>query len=71
MGSTSERLITNLLDMTRLESGGFGLHKEWHPVNEIIGTSLNLVRKRLTDHPVTTGVPADLPLIDVDAVALE
>jgi two-component system sensor histidine kinase KdpD len=66
-----ERLITNLLDMTRLESSGFTLRKEWHPVNEIVGTSLTHMRKRLASHPVATHVPADLPLIHVDAIALE
>jgi two-component system sensor histidine kinase KdpD len=66
-----ERLITNLLDMTRLESGGFTLRKEWQPINEIIGTSLNHARKRLANHPVATHLPADLTLIHVDAIAME
>jgi two-component system sensor histidine kinase KdpD len=66
-----ERLITNLLDMTRLESGGFALRKEWHPINEIVGTALNHVRKRLANHPVTTCLPSTLPMIHVDGIALE
>ncbi len=66
-----ERLITNLLAMTRLESGGFVLRKEWHPVNEIVGTALGHLRKRLASHQVTTHLPPDLPLINVDSIAID
>jgi two-component system, OmpR family, sensor histidine kinase KdpD len=66
-----ERLINNLLDMTRLESGGFTLRKEWHPLPEIVGAALAHLRHRLVEHPVKTRWPADLPLIHVDAIALD
>jgi two-component system sensor histidine kinase KdpD len=66
-----ERLINNLLDMTRLESGGFTLRKEWHPLPEILGAALTHLRRRLADHPVKTHAPSDLPLICVDAIALD
>jgi two-component system, OmpR family, sensor histidine kinase KdpD len=66
-----ERLITNLLDMTRLESSAFSLTKEWHALDEIVGAAIRGAQKRLGDHPVTTHLPADLPLVLVDAVALE
>ena len=42
-----DRLINNLLDMTRLESGGLHLKKEWHPLQEIIGSALNHIDYRL------------------------
>jgi two-component system, OmpR family, sensor histidine kinase KdpD len=35
-----ERLITNLLDMTRLESGGLVLNRQWQPVQEVVGSAL-------------------------------
>jgi two-component system sensor histidine kinase KdpD len=66
-----ERLITNLLDMTRLESSGFSLRKEWHAVDEMVGAAIRGAQKRLGDRAVTTQLPADLPLVFVDAVALE
>ncbi len=66
-----ERLIANLLDMTRLESGGFPLKKEWHSLDEIVGSAIRSVRKRLANRPVQTILPANLPLIRVDALALE
>jgi K+-sensing histidine kinase KdpD len=66
-----ERLITNLLDMTRLESGGLALRREWQPVSEVVGSALNHVERRLGGREVRTDVPADLPLVYVDAVAIE
>ena len=42
-----ERLINNLLDMTRLESGGLALKKEWQPLQEVIGSALHHLDRRL------------------------
>ena len=66
-----ERLVTNLLDVTRLESGGLHLRREWQPIGEVVGAALHRMRQRLGDRPVTVDVPADLPLVCADAVSLE
>jgi two-component system sensor histidine kinase KdpD len=66
-----ERLVNNLLDMTRLESGGLHPRKEWQPVQEVIGSSLHHLDKRLRGRVVTTNVAADLPLASFDAIAIE
>jgi two-component system sensor histidine kinase KdpD len=66
-----ERLINNLLDMTRLESGGLHPRKEWQPVQEVIGSALHHLDKRLSGRLVTTHVPADLPLVPFDAISIE
>src|SRR2546423_267052 len=42
-----ERLISNLLEMTRLESGTVAFKKEWQPLAELVGTALHHVGKRL------------------------
>ncbi|MGB9609333.1 MAG: DUF4118 domain-containing protein, partial [Bryobacteraceae bacterium] len=34
------RLVTNLLEITRLESGKVSVRREWHPLEEIIGAAL-------------------------------
>ena len=46
------RLVENLLDMTRLESGAVSLNKEWHVLEEIVGTrrSFTAERTELGDH---------------------
>jgi two-component system, OmpR family, sensor histidine kinase KdpD len=66
-----ERLITNLLDMTRLESGGLALKKEWQPLQEVIGSTLHHLDRRLKGREVKIDLPPDLPLVRIDAVAFE
>jgi K+-sensing histidine kinase KdpD len=66
-----ERLINNLLEMTRLESGGVAFKREWQPLAEVVGTALHHVRKRLGDRPVKIDLPLNLPLVCVDSVAFE
>lgn len=66
-----ERLITNLLDMTRLESGGLALKKDWQDVHEIIGSALRRMDRYLQGREVSLFLPGDLPLVQADAVALE
>src|SRR5437660_5638367 len=66
-----ERLISNLLEMTRLESGTVAFKKEWQPLAEVVGTALHHVGKRLGNRPVRIDLPLNLPLVCVDSVALE
>jgi two-component system sensor histidine kinase KdpD len=65
------RLVQNLLEMTRLESGAVQLRKELHPPEEVIGAALGRLGKRLVDRRVTTRVPSDLPLVPMDDVLIE
>src|SRR2546422_3457092 len=65
------RLVQNLLEMTRLESGALQLRKEWHPLEEVIGAALSRLGKRLANRRVTTHVPPDLPLVAIDDVLIE
>jgi len=66
-----ERLITNLLDMTRLEAGGLALKKEWQPVQEVVGSALRALERRLHGRDVRTKLPVDLPLVNIDSGAIE
>jgi two-component system, OmpR family, sensor histidine kinase KdpD len=65
------RIIKNVLDMTRLESGAITINKEWQPLEEIVGVVLNRLGERLNDHPVTVKLPGNLPLIPFDGLLLE
>jgi two-component system sensor histidine kinase KdpD len=65
------RLVTNLLDMTRLESGAVALGAEWHSLEEIVGGALARVEGRRRGRQIEVGIPADLPLVRADAVLLE
>jgi two-component system sensor histidine kinase KdpD len=64
------RLISDLLDMTRLEAGALKIRKEWHPVEGIIGATLARLGTRLSGHPVTTHVSTDMQLVPLDAVLI-
>jgi len=65
------RIIRNVLDMTRLESGAMTVNKEWQPLEEIVGVVLNRLADRLADHPVTVNLQGNLPLIPFDSLLLE
>jgi two-component system sensor histidine kinase KdpD len=54
-----------------VESGSLQVHKEWQLLPDVIGVALLRVEDQLRDHPVTTRVPADLPLVPMDEILLE
>ena len=64
-------LVTNLLDMARIESGDVKLKLQWQPVEEVVGSALAASGAALAGHAVETHVPADLPLVQYDAVLIE
>lgn len=64
-------LVSNLLDMARLNAGNVSLRREWQPLEEVIGSSIKLLGSALSAHPVRVALPADLPLLAFDAVLLE
>ena len=65
------RLIGNLLDMIRVESGALHIQREWQPLEEPLGVALIRLGDRLKGRAVQVDLPPDLPLVPVDAVLLE
>jgi two-component system sensor histidine kinase KdpD len=65
------RLLHNLLDMTRLEAQALTLRKEWQPLEEVVGAALNRLDDRMLDREVTTNVAPDFPLVPFDAMLIE
>jgi two-component system, OmpR family, sensor histidine kinase KdpD len=63
-----ERLVGNLLDMMRVESGGLALKREWVPLEEIVGSVLTRMEARLAGREVVMRLPEELPLVSVDPV---
>ncbi len=61
------RLVGNLLDMTRLESG-VELRRDLYPLEEIVGSALQRMEPQLAGREVTAAIPEDLPLVNVDDV---
>jgi two-component system sensor histidine kinase KdpD len=65
------RLANNLLDMTRLEAGAVQVHKEWQPLEEVVGAALTHLEAPLHERPLTTHLPAGLLLVPLDGVLIE
>jgi len=61
-------LISNVLDLMRLESGRVELKCDTHSVEDLVGTALHRVEPRLRNHPVAIDLPEDLPGVNVDPV---
>jgi two-component system sensor histidine kinase KdpD len=64
------RLVGNLLDMTRIESGALKLNRQPCDVQDLIGTALEQVHARLGARPVTVAIPDDLPPAPLDFVLI-
>lgn len=64
-------LINNILDMARLDAGVVELNKQWHPLEEIIGTVLTRLHKHLAGRVVKVKLPEGIPMVFVDAVMIE
>jgi two-component system sensor histidine kinase KdpD len=66
-----QQLVDNLLAMARLQQGGVHLQREWLPLEELVGSALAQMRERLAGHVLHTALPANLPLLQLDAVLME
>ncbi len=64
-------LVTNLLDMARLQEGSMRLNRQWSSIEEVVGSALAGCRRVLAGRRVHATVPADLPLVRLDAVLVE
>ena len=65
------RFIANLLDMTKLESGGIVANAGLHDLGEIVGSALERTGKILARHRVEVEIAPDLPMLELDAVLFE
>lgn len=65
------RLVGNLLAMTRLESGALHLKRSWHSLEELIGAALHRLEPLRAGRSITVDAPPELPLVSVDDVLIE
>jgi two-component system sensor histidine kinase KdpD len=70
-GMRLNRLVENLLDMTRLESGRVILNLKWHDIRDIINSILKQFSEELTEYKVSVNIPEDTPLVKVDYFLIE
>ena len=64
------RLVTNLLDMTRIEAGVLTLQRSTTSVAEIVKEALGAIETSLNDQRLEVVVPDSLPDVDVDHVLM-
>jgi two-component system sensor histidine kinase KdpD len=60
-------LVSNVLDLTRFESGVPTLRRDWESIDDLAAVALERLHERLADHAVDLRLPADLPPVFVDA----
>jgi two-component system, OmpR family, sensor histidine kinase KdpD len=65
------RLVDKLLEMARLQSGRVNLRLQWESLEEVVGSALRGAAPQLAGRAVRVHLPADLPLVEFDAVLLE
>lgn len=60
------RVVSNLLDMSRLDSGTLHLKRDWHDIDDVIAHVTGEHRDTLKNHPIITRVSEGFPLLFVD-----
>jgi len=65
------RLVGNLLDMTRIEAGALKPNRQWNILSEIVEGVLNRMHRTLKDHYIEINIPENLPLIALDYIQME
>ncbi|KLO01693.1 hypothetical protein ABN09_15220, partial [Morganella morganii] len=68
---STTRLVNNLLDMARIQSGGFNLNKEWLPLEEVIGSALQMLKPRFDTDSVQIDLNDPMQLICADGPLFE
>jgi two-component system sensor histidine kinase KdpD len=65
------RLLDNILQMSKLDAGAATPNRQWHVLEELIGSALHRTRRELAQHEVAVHLPIDLPLLFVDGLLME
>ncbi|OQW43062.1 MAG: two-component system sensor histidine kinase KdbD [Proteobacteria bacterium SG_bin4] len=64
-------LVTNLLDMARLQAGGVKLKKDWQSIEEIVGSAcMQLQRVLAANNKLIISIPPNLPLCECDPILI-
>jgi two-component system sensor histidine kinase KdpD len=67
----TSRLVNDLLEMAKLQSGDVRPRMDWQSIEEIVGSALKAIDTPLTGRPLKLDLPAGLPLVKCDAVLIE
>jgi two-component system sensor histidine kinase KdpD len=64
-----DRLVTNLLDLSRIEGGALRADKDVFEIEDLVGRTVDRLRSRLADRPLTLELTT--PPVQVDPVFLD
>lgn len=65
------RLVNNLLDMARMESGQVRLNLQWQAIQEVVGSAVRACKFSLSRHQLQVCMGNAIPLVQYDALLLE
>jgi two-component system, OmpR family, sensor histidine kinase KdpD len=63
-------MVSNLLDLSRIEGGALRPQKDWYDIDELIVDVRARLAPRTRTHPLTVDVQPDLPLLRFDYVQI-
>jgi two-component system sensor histidine kinase KdpD len=66
-----ERMVTDLLDLSRIEAGAVNPQTDWCDLNDTIARAADHVRLQRGDFPIAIDLAADLPLVRADSAQME
>ena len=65
------RLVGNLLDMSRIEAGALYPARQWNQLSEILESALQRIHHTAEDYRIEIDIPENLPLVPVDFMQIE
>ncbi len=65
------RLVANLLDMARLQSGSLKLRADWCDIEDLVGVALKDIGDLIEGHDVAVDIGPDVPLVKADFGLME
>jgi two-component system sensor histidine kinase KdpD len=65
------RLVTNLLDMSRIEAGDLRGDAEPYPIDDVVATTIDRLARQPDHRRIEVAIPPDLPLVEIDPVFMD
>jgi two-component system sensor histidine kinase KdpD len=64
-------LVSNLLEMARLNAGNVQLRLDWHDITDVVSASIEHLGDALKAHALSVQIPPEIPLVQIDATLME
>jgi two-component system, OmpR family, sensor histidine kinase KdpD len=64
------QLLTNVLELMQMEFGNGALRTDWHAIDDLVSLALRTNEARIAQLRIALNLPADLPLVRVEATLI-